>query len=55
MLTNKFDKQQKYVWIYKPVEKTDLNDHIIIKLIQWRNGSGYACKRFGWKIYSLDK
>tara|TARA_R100000655_G_scaffold85835_1_gene125726 strand:+ start:249 stop:458 length:210 start_codon:yes stop_codon:yes gene_type:complete len=56
--STKLNKKEKYVWIYKPVKHTDLDNHIVIRLVQWRNGSKYSCMRGGWKIYakeSIDK
>ena len=55
--TTKLNRKEQYVWIYKPVKHTDLDNHIIIRLVQWRPGSAYSVKRGGWKIYknSIDK
>lgn len=52
--STKLNKKEKYVWIYKPVKHTDLDDHIVIRLVQWRPGSKYSCMRGGWKIYSKE-
>tara|TARA_R100000734_G_C3307738_1_gene98316 strand:- start:118 stop:327 length:210 start_codon:yes stop_codon:yes gene_type:complete len=52
--STKLNKKEQYVWVYKPVLHTDLDNHIIIRLVQWRPGSGYSIRRGGWKIYSKE-
>tara|TARA_B100001094_G_scaffold88853_1_gene84948 strand:+ start:340 stop:543 length:204 start_codon:yes stop_codon:yes gene_type:complete len=51
----KIDKvNEEYVWMYKPVLHTDLDNHIIIRLVACSGQQKHHIKKGGWKIYPLD-
>ncbi len=52
--STKLNKKEKYVWVYKPVKHTDLDNHVIIRLVVYNGSHKNTVKRGGWKIYPLD-